>query len=52
MNDEFNQREREKRDERLCELGLRGEPPSAFCLRCQNPLPHDRKYEMFCVACD
>lgn len=50
---EFNRLEHEEREARLRDLGLRGEPHSdAVCLFCQNPLPPDRRHELFCIVCE
>ena len=48
--DETNKREREKRERRLEELGLRPVENGPRCLFCQAPL--DNLFDLFCKACD
>jgi len=48
--DDVNKREREKRERRLKELGLRPVYNGPRCLFCQIPL--DNSYELLCRACD
>jgi hypothetical protein len=48
--DDTNKREREKRERRLKELGLRHVESVPRCLFCQAPLGNS--YDTFCRACD
>jgi hypothetical protein len=48
--DDTNKREREKRERRLKELGLRPVEYGPRCLFCQTPLSNS--FDLFCAACD
>jgi hypothetical protein len=51
MSNDTNKCEREKREARLKELGVRPVEGGPRCLFCQIPLgPHC--FELLCVACD
>lgn len=51
MSNDTNKREREKREARLRQLGLRPVEDSPRCFFCQTPLGPNC-FDLLCVACD
>lgn len=51
MSNDTNRREREKREAKLRELGLRQTENGPRCFHCQIPLPA-YSTDLLCAACD